>query len=95
MFFCICHSLFYKGYLKSELTANDITVTEKEDDWCTYSATPNFGALGKRCGKQMQEVKKGIMALTTEQVSITSVLFFHNKSKRYFDKRDIFIVYEL
>jgi isoleucyl-tRNA synthetase len=57
-----------QSYLKSELTALEITVTDKEDAWCTYSATPNFGALGKRCGKQMQDVKQEIMALTTEQV---------------------------
>jgi isoleucyl-tRNA synthetase len=52
------------GYLKSELTAFNVTPTAEEDKWCTYSATPNFGALGKRCGKQMPDVKKGIGMLT-------------------------------
>jgi isoleucyl-tRNA synthetase len=57
-----------EGYLKSELTALTISVTDKEDAWCSYSATPNFGALGKRCGKQMPAVKQAVMALTTEQM---------------------------
>mmetsp|Transcript_27236 Transcript_27236/g.35304 ORF Transcript_27236/g.35304 Transcript_27236/m.35304 type:complete len:1166 (+) Transcript_27236:87-3584(+) len=58
-----------EGYVKSELHTMNLTVTDKEDEWCSYSATPNFSSLGKRCGKQMQEVKKGIMALTSEQMS--------------------------
>ena len=56
------------GYLKSELTAFSVTATDDEDTWCTYSATPNFGALGKRCGAKMPAVKAAVAELTHAQM---------------------------
>ena len=40
-----------------------ITVTTDEDKWCEFSAIPNFKALGKKCGKEMQKVKAAITSL--------------------------------
>jgi len=58
------------GYLKLELTAVGLDVTDKEDKWCKYSAKPNFGALGKRVGKDMPAVKAAVTALTNEQLAL-------------------------
>ena len=37
-----------EAYVKEELNVFNFVVTDKEDDWCTFSAKPNFGSLGKR-----------------------------------------------
>lgn len=59
-------SFFFVLHFFSELTALKITVTDNEDQWCSYSAIPNFKALGKKCGKEMGNVKKAITGLGTE-----------------------------
>uniref|UniRef100_A0A7S2WSX5 isoleucine--tRNA ligase n=2 Tax=Rhizochromulina marina TaxID=1034831 RepID=A0A7S2WSX5_9STRA len=58
-----------QNYLESELSALKITVTDKEDQWCSYKAIPNFKELGKRCGKQMQQVKKAIVELSNSDMA--------------------------
>ena len=58
-----------EGYLKSELNANSVTVTAAEEGWVAYSATCNFGALGKRVGKAMPQVKAAVGRLTHEQMT--------------------------
>jgi hypothetical protein len=46
-----------------------ITVTTDEDKWCEFSAIPNFKALGKKCGKEMQKVKAAITSLPKEALA--------------------------
>jgi isoleucyl-tRNA synthetase len=57
------------NYLKAELNAAKITVTASEDEWCNYSATCNFGALGKRCGKAMPSVKAAVQSLSHQDMA--------------------------
>lgn len=58
------------GYLRSELNAAKITVTAAEDEWCTYRATCNFGALGKRCGSAMPQVKAAVALLSHQDMAL-------------------------
>ncbi|MEO7994572.1 MAG: isoleucine--tRNA ligase, partial [bacterium] len=60
--------LAHATVIAEELNVELVEIAENPGDYVSFSAKPNFPRLGKRFGKQMQEVGKAIGALPVETV---------------------------
>lgn len=59
-----------QAYVKEELNIEEVKyVTEDSGDRISYTATLNFKALGKKCGKQMKQVQDAAKKLTSEELA--------------------------
>ncbi|CAM9142051.1 unnamed protein product [Phaeothamnion confervicola] len=56
------------GYVKSELNAWEVELTEEVSGWCSLSAQVNMAVVGKRLGKKTSSVQKAFRELSEEAV---------------------------
>lgn len=55
--------------IADELNVKAVTVDEDESKFTTVSVKPNFKTLGKRCGKKLGAIKKGLEGWTGSEVA--------------------------
>ncbi len=58
-----------KSIILDEVNVKDIEFVDDDSDIVSKSAKPNYPVLGKKLGKKMKSVAKGVAGLTTDEIS--------------------------